>query len=297
MINTAGMIRTMEQTLLDLMTDEPACLRFVDRKNAVQLEVYRRMLEKARGKIDLLWLGEDLGTQRGPMISLELFRKQIRPQHQKFVDLAKSFGLPVMMHSCGSSSWAFEDFIDMGIKVVDTLQPEAKDMAPAYLKERYGASLSFHGCISTAGTVATGSVEDVVQGRAGNSRGHDARRRVCLFADAHAAGQLADGERRGDVRHGAQERTVLMNSWTMRLIAANVVVYILTMLAPGLMTAMMLVPADLFSPPMDRRDVHVHARQCSATSCSTCWASTSSVRAWSWNSAGSGSSGSISSAV
>jgi hypothetical protein len=162
-INTTGMIRTMEQALLDLMTDEPAALRFIDRKNAVQLEVYRRMLEKARGRLDMMWLGEDLGTQRGPMVSLELFRKQIRPRHQKFVDLARSFGIPVMMHSCGSSSWAFEDFLSMGITVVDTLQPEAKDMAPALLKERFGSRLSFHGCISTAGNLATGTVQDVVR--------------------------------------------------------------------------------------------------------------------------------------
>jgi len=162
-INTTGMIRTVEQTLLDLMTDEPAGLLFMNRKNAVQLEVYGRMLEMARGKIDLMWLGEDLGTQRGPMVSLELFRKHVRPQHQKFVDLARSFGIPVMMHCCGSSSWAFEDFIDMGISVIDTLQPEAKDMAPAFLKERFGTRLSFHGCISTAGPVAAGTVEDVVR--------------------------------------------------------------------------------------------------------------------------------------
>jgi uroporphyrinogen decarboxylase len=162
-INTSGMIRTMEQTLLDLKTGNRACFRFIERKNQVQLEVYRRMLEKAKGKIDLLWLGEDLGTQRGPMISPALFRERIRPEHQKFVDLARSFNIGVMMHSCGSSSWAFDDFIAMGITVVDTLQPEAKDMAPAYLKNRYGGSLAFHGCISTAGTVVTGSADDVVR--------------------------------------------------------------------------------------------------------------------------------------
>jgi len=162
-INTTGMIRTMEQTLLDLMTDDPAALLFMDRKNNVQLEVYGRMLEKAKGKLDLMWLGEDLGTQRGPMVSLPLFRKHIRPRHQKFVDLASSFGIPVMMHSCGSSSWAFDDFIAMGIAAVDTLQPEARDMAPAFLKKRYGANLAFHGCISTAGTVATGTAPDVVR--------------------------------------------------------------------------------------------------------------------------------------
>jgi len=50
----------------------------------------------------------------------------------------------------------------MGIHVVDTLQPEAKDMSPAYLKKTFGGRLAFHGCISTAGPVAFGSVQDVV---------------------------------------------------------------------------------------------------------------------------------------
>ena len=76
------------------------------------------------------------------------------------MDLGKEFEIPVMVHCCGSSSWAFDDFSDMGITVVDTLQPEAKDMAPAYLKKRYGDRLAFHGMISTAGPVAYGTVEE-----------------------------------------------------------------------------------------------------------------------------------------
>ena len=163
MINTAGMIRTMEQVLMDLMTDDPACLLFMDRKNAVQLEVLYRCLEAAHGGIDILWLGEDLGTQRGPLISLDLFRKHIRPRHQIFVELARHFDIPVMMHSCGSSSWAYDDFIAMGITIVDTLQPEAKDMSPVFLKQSYGEKLSFHGCIHTGGPVAFGSVDDTVR--------------------------------------------------------------------------------------------------------------------------------------
>ena len=92
-----------------------------------------------------------------------MFRKHIRPRMQRFVDLAKHFSIPVMIHSCGSSSWAFDDFVEMGIGVVDTLQPEAKDMAPAYLKKRYGDRLAFHGMISTAGPVAYGTVEDAIK--------------------------------------------------------------------------------------------------------------------------------------
>jgi len=162
-INSTGFLRGMEQTLIDLATDDPAGLLLIERRSSILLEVIRRTIEAAKGRIDFLWLGEDLGTQRGPLISADLYRKAIRPVHQRFIDLGKSFDLPVMIHTCGSSSWAYEDFIEMGITVVDTLQPEAHNMSPAYLKKTFGGRLAFHGCISTAGPVAYGTVEDVVK--------------------------------------------------------------------------------------------------------------------------------------
>jgi len=161
-INSCGMLRTMEQVLVDLVTDEPAGLLLAKRRTDINIEVLRRILEAAKGRIDFLWLGEDLGTQIAPIISLSLYRKAIRPLHQRFVDLARSFGIPVMIHTCGSSSWAYDDFAEMGIAAVDTLQPEATNMAPSYLKRRFGDRLAFHGCISTAGPVASGTVEETV---------------------------------------------------------------------------------------------------------------------------------------
>jgi uroporphyrinogen decarboxylase len=160
-INSTGMVRSMEQVLVDLVTDDPAGLCLIDRKLNMQLEVMRRSLEHIGGLIDFVWMGEDLGTQIAPLISLDLFRRHIRPRHQKIIDLARSFGLPVMMHTCGSSSWAYEDFIEMGVTAVDTLQPEARDMDPRYLKQRFGTRLMLHGCISTAGPVAYGTPEGV----------------------------------------------------------------------------------------------------------------------------------------
>mgnify|MGYP006288725693 CR=1 FL=1 len=162
-INSTGMVRSMEQTLVDLALDEAAGLLYIDRRIKILLEVTARTLQAAKGGIDLLWMGEDLGTQMGPMISTELFQKHIRPRHQLFIDLAASFDIPVIIHSCGSSSWAFTDFIEMGIRAVDTLQPEAKDMSPKYLKDAFGERLTFHGCISTAGPVATGTVKQTIE--------------------------------------------------------------------------------------------------------------------------------------
>ncbi|OGF51078.1 MAG: hypothetical protein A2231_13155 [Candidatus Firestonebacteria bacterium RIFOXYA2_FULL_40_8] len=162
-INANGMLRGMEQTLIDLMTEEPAGMLLAKRRTDINAELVGRTLEAAKGGIDFIWMGEDLGTQIAPMISLELYRKAIRPFHQKIIDVAKSFKVPVMIHTCGCSSWAYEDFIEMGINIVDTLQPEAVNMSPAYLKKTFGGRLAFHGCISTAGPVAFGSVPEVVK--------------------------------------------------------------------------------------------------------------------------------------
>jgi len=161
-INANGMLRGMEQTLVDLITEDPAGMLLAKRRTDIGVEILRRTLKAADGGIDFVWMGEDLGTQIASIISPVLYRKTIRPLHQQIIDVAKSFDLPVMIHTCGSSSWAYEDFIEMGINVVDTLQPEAANMSPEYLKATFGGRLAFHGCISTGGPVATGTVEETI---------------------------------------------------------------------------------------------------------------------------------------
>ena len=161
-INGNGMLRGMEQTLVDLVTDDAAGLLLADRRMKIQIEITRRILEAANGEVDFVWMGEDLGTQTGPIISMDLFKKHIRPRYEPYCELAKKHGAHIMMHCCGSSSWAFEDFIQMGVDAVDTLQPEARDMDPAYLKKRFGGRIAFHGCISTAGPVSNGTVAETI---------------------------------------------------------------------------------------------------------------------------------------
>jgi uroporphyrinogen decarboxylase len=161
-INGNGFLRSPAQTLIDLATDDPAGKLLSSRRVDIQIEITRRILEAAKGRIDFVWMGEDLGTQIAPLISMKTFRKHIRPYYEKYLTLTKSYGVYVMMHCCGSSSWAFEDFIEMGIHVVDTLQPEAKNTSPEYLKKTFGGRLAFHGCISTAGPVTYGSVQDTI---------------------------------------------------------------------------------------------------------------------------------------
>lgn len=160
-INSTGRIMGMEDTLVNLKLENEATLNFVKRRMNLQINVLERILDQNRGKIDFMWLGEDLGTQLAPMIGIEMYRKIFKPIHRSFVDLSKAYNLPVIIHTCGSSSWAYEDFIEIGINAVDTLQPEAVNMNPKYLKEHFGGRLSFRGCISTAGPLAFADKDDV----------------------------------------------------------------------------------------------------------------------------------------
>lgn len=161
-INSTGRVMGMEDTLVNLHIEDEATMHYINKRSDMELGILERLLSKAKDDIDFIWLGEDLGTQRGPMISLEMYRRVLKPIHKRYVDLAKSYGKPVMFHSCGSSSWSFDDLIELGVNCVDTLQPEAKDMSPEYLISRFGKRLSYHGCISTAGPLAYGTVDDIV---------------------------------------------------------------------------------------------------------------------------------------
>ncbi len=160
-MNTAGFFRSMDQMFMDLALEDPAGLLLIDRFLKVQLEKTERELEQIGNNIEFMWMGEDLGTQECPMISMELFQKHILPRQKPFLDLAKAYNLPVMIHTCGSSSWSYEDYIKAGVTAFDTLQPECHNMNPEYLVEHFGTRASFHGGISTTNELSFGSVEDV----------------------------------------------------------------------------------------------------------------------------------------
>ena len=160
-INSNGRLMGMEDVLCHLISGNGAALAFMKRRADWQLGMVERLLAKCAPYLDFVWLGEDLGTQIAPMIGMDLYRKTIKPLHKPFIDLANSYKLPVVIHTCGASSWVYEEFIEMGVRGVDTLQPEAAGMSPESLVERFGGRLNFRGCISTAGELANGTPADV----------------------------------------------------------------------------------------------------------------------------------------
>jgi len=154
-------LQGMENFLIGLVTDDPVTVAILDRLTESFLEFNRRVFESAGGKLDIAWYGDDYGTQNGLLIGAPTWRKHIRPRLAMLIDLAKSHGLKVMLHSCGSVRELIPDLIDVGIDILDTVQPEAAGMDPRQLKQAFGDRMCFHGTISTAGVLANGTPQDV----------------------------------------------------------------------------------------------------------------------------------------
>jgi len=160
-INNMGFIMGMEDALCNIYSEHEPTINLIQRRTEQELGILERILKKYKGEIDFMWLGEDLGTQHVPIIDAGSYRKVIKPIHKLFIDLAKEYKIPTLMHTCGSSSWAYEDMIEIGLSGVDTLQPEAVNMEPKFLADNYGGRLNFRGCISTAGVLTYGTAQEV----------------------------------------------------------------------------------------------------------------------------------------
>lgn len=156
-LNSTGALMGMERVYSALAAEDAAWLLLAERKLGHDLDLAARCLEAARGRIDFLWIGEDLGSQRAPLCSLAAWRRVLKPWHQRLVDCARAHGAAVMLHSCGASSFVFDDLAAMGVAAIDTLQPEASGMEADRIKRAWGDRLAFHGGITTGGAIAMGT--------------------------------------------------------------------------------------------------------------------------------------------
>lgn len=159
-INGVGRGRGMEQVLIDIITEDEVGIAIIDKRVDFYYEWCRRGLEAGGGKIDILCIGEDLGTQKGPTMSPAIFDSFFRPRIQKFIDLAHEFGAKAMLHSCGSTRLLQPKFIEMKLDILDAVQPEPVGMNPEELKKEFGDRLTYCGMISTQKTLPYGTIEE-----------------------------------------------------------------------------------------------------------------------------------------
>jgi len=154
-------LRGMEQTYLDLALQPAVAEAIIAHIVTYFLEYNRRVFAAAGDAIDIFMMGDDFGTQQGPMMSLETWRRFFRPGFAAFIELAHQHGLKVMHHTCGSVVGLIPDFIACGLDVLQSLQPQAAGMELGRLRREFGRDLCFQGGIDIQGVLPHGTPAQV----------------------------------------------------------------------------------------------------------------------------------------
>ena len=157
----AWYLRGFENLLADML-ERPGMVEYLlMRVTQFFKEVTMRAVEASDGQIDLVWSSSDVGTQNGMMFSPALWREQIKPWHREFIEPFKRMGLKTRYHTDGSVVPIIEDLIEMGLDLLDPIQPNTRDMDAENLNARFGGRISFYGGVDTQGLLPYGTAREV----------------------------------------------------------------------------------------------------------------------------------------
>jgi len=159
-LKPAMYLRGAEQFLVDLMCDPAIGECILDHVVSFYLAHYERIFEATRGLADVFFMGDDMGTQTGPWVSPEMYRQFFKANLARFNELGHRYELRTMYHTCGNVTDLVGDFVDAGLDVLQSLQPQA-GMDLESLKREYGQDLCFQGGIDIQQVLPHGTPDDV----------------------------------------------------------------------------------------------------------------------------------------
>jgi uroporphyrinogen decarboxylase len=151
-------LRGLENLMTDLPTRPEIADYLLARTAALQQCAARQF---ARAGVDIVITGDDIAGQAGPLISLETWRRFLKPHLLATVRAVKEANPAsrVFYHSDGNVGVFIPDLIEIGVEILNPIQPECMD--PAAIKRRYGERLSFWGTVSVQRTLPLGTADDV----------------------------------------------------------------------------------------------------------------------------------------
>jgi len=147
------------------MYDDPALIdALVKHSVDYYAECSRRIFDAAAGSIDIFFMGNDFGSQTGPLLSEALFRRFILPSLKRLTALGHDYKLKVMLHCCGAVYQLMPVFIEAGLDGLHAVQPSCRGMELARLKREFGHKLLFNGAIDSQHVLIEGTPQ-LVRGK------------------------------------------------------------------------------------------------------------------------------------
>jgi uroporphyrinogen decarboxylase len=137
-------LRSYEKTFFDLMNDS-WMEEYMGINREFFIEYFKRLFKYARGKIDIIRADEDLGGQENMSISPALWRKWYKPLWRDVFKICKDNGAKIWMHSCGFCRDVVDDFIEIGVDILNPVPVYVRGSDPLDMKQTYGDVLAFDG--------------------------------------------------------------------------------------------------------------------------------------------------------
>lgn len=147
----------IQDFMIALMDEEDFANEVLDLATEYMINV----ISSAPPEIDAIRFNEDWGAQNALMISRNTWKEYLEPRLRRIHAATRKKGFFVMHHSCGNITDLFPDLIDLGVDIIDPIQPEAMNIA--FLKREYGKDIILFGGLGAQSTLPCGTPQDVIK--------------------------------------------------------------------------------------------------------------------------------------
>ena len=151
-------LRGFENILMDAIAEPDFFEAVLDLLTELYLQFVKYTIDLP---IDGILFGDDWGDQRGVTLGPERWRRFLKPRWAKIFEAVHQHGKIAMCHSCGSVADIIPDLIEIGLDVLESVQPEAAGMNPYELKARWGNKITFWGCLGSQSTIPFGTPDTI----------------------------------------------------------------------------------------------------------------------------------------
>ncbi len=153
----------MEQALIVMLSNPEMFRAVIDRITNFYLKANEIFYESTKGMLDAILIGNDFGSQTNLMVDRDSLREYVFPGTKKLIEQAKSYGLTVMHHSCGSIFPLIQDLADLGADIIHPIQALANKMDAHHLKKYFYGKIAFCGGVDAQNLLVKGNPEEVIK--------------------------------------------------------------------------------------------------------------------------------------
>ena len=151
-------LRSMEELMTDMMMEDDSASVLLDKITAFACSKARTY---SSAGIDILSLGDDIGTQNSLMLDVGLWERWLQPRLEMVIREAKKIKPDILIfyHSCGYIIPFIDKLIETGVEILNPIQPECMDFNKVH--DSFSDRVSFWGTIGTQQLLPYGTKEEV----------------------------------------------------------------------------------------------------------------------------------------